>query len=130
MRGGNRQAPVAEPGERPPRAPRDLDAGERALWAELADAVAELGTFKPTDLVAFRRMVRCVFRAELCPLDAAPSASGRLEQAAASALASFGLSPIARLRVRREVDPRSTGRRILDDLGGGGTTWTTPSRPQ
>jgi hypothetical protein len=86
------------------------------LWAELADAVEELGTYKPTDLVSFRRMVRCVFRAEVCPLDAAPSAAGRLEQAAASSLASFGLSPLARQRVKAVADPRSHATRILDEL--------------
>jgi phage terminase small subunit len=117
VRGGNRQRPLAsEAGQRPPRPPRGLGPPEAALWRELADAVAELGTFKATDLVAFRRMVRCVYRAEVCPLDAAPSASGRLEQAAASALASFGLSPLARQRVVKVMDTRTPGRRILDRL--------------
>lgn len=118
MRGGNRQRPVSDPGQRPPRPPRGLDPQEAALWRELAAAVAKLGTFAATDLVAFRRMVRCVYRAEVCPLDAAPSASGRLEQAAASALASFGLSPLARQRVKPIEDSRSTAERILAAVGG------------
>ncbi|HEX9107363.1 MAG TPA: hypothetical protein VF832_09040 [Longimicrobiales bacterium] len=114
MRGGNRQRPRSEPGQRPPRPPRDVDAAEAALWRELAAAVAKLGTYKATDLVSFRRMVRCVYRAEVCPLDAAPSASGRLEQAAASALASFGLSPLSRQRVVVPKDERTVAERILE----------------
>ena len=118
MRGGNRQAPRSDPGQRPPRPPRGLDPEEAALWRELAAAVAKLGTYTATDLVSFRRLVRTVYRAEVCPLDAAPSASGRLEQAAASALASFGLSPLARQRVKPVVDPRTPSQRIADELRG------------
>lgn len=121
MRGGNRQRPRSEPGHKPPRPPRDLDGDEAALWRELAAAVTRLGTYTPTDLVAFRRMVRAVYRAEICPLDAAPSASGRLEQAAASALASFGLSPLARQRIVVPKDERTIGERILWATRKGGT---------
>lgn len=117
MRGGNRQRPVANPGAKPPRPPRGLDTAERALWIELARAVARLGTYADSDAVAFRRMVRAAYRAEVCPLDAAPSASGRLEQAAASALASFGLSPLARQRVKRVEDSRSPAHRLAEELG-------------
>jgi len=118
MRGGNRQRPLSDPGQRPPRPPRGLDPQEAALWRELAAAVAKLGTYTATDLVSFRRLVRTVYRAEICGLDAAPSASGRLEQAAASALASFGLSPLARQRVKPVVDGRTTSQRILEAVGG------------
>lgn len=114
MRGGNRQHLDGQAGgKRPPRPPKDLDPQEAELWRELGAAVAKLGTFTATDLVSFRRMVRCVYRAEICPLDAAPSASGRLEQAAASALASFGLSPLSRQRVKPVVDTRSPADRML-----------------
>jgi phage terminase small subunit len=114
VRGGNRQAPTARPGAKVPRPPRALDDDQRRIWFELAKAVERLGTFQPSDLAAFRAMVRSVTRAELCPLDAPPSAAGRLEQAAASALASFGLSPLARERVKVEKDERSVAERILD----------------
>ncbi len=116
-RGGNRQRPLSDPGQRPPRPPRGLESAEAALWRELAAAVTKLGTYAATDVVSFRRMVRCVYRAEICGLDAAPSASGRLEQAAASALASFGLSPLARQRVKPLVDTRSPTERILAAVG-------------
>lgn len=116
MRGGNRTRPTAVPGTKVPRPPRDLDPAQRRLWLELAKAVERLGTFQPSDLVSFRQLVRAVTRAELCPLDAAPSAAGRLEQAAASSLASFGLSPLSRDRVRRVEDKRSPVERVLAAL--------------
>lgn len=108
MRGGNRQRLTSGVRVRPPKPPRGLEAAEVALWRELAGAVYGLGTYTGSDSAAFRRMVRCVHRAEVCPLDAAPSASARLEQAAASALAGFGLTPAARERLRTappEDDP-------------------------
>lgn len=115
MRGGNRQRLTSQPGAKVPRAPRGLDANQRRLWVELAGAVEELGTFQPSDLASFRGLVRCVARAELCPLDAPPSAAARLEQAAAAALSSFGLSPLARERVK--VAPRRTkADRDLDEF--------------
>lgn len=107
---------ITTPGAKVPRPPAGLDEGETALWRELARAVEHLGTFGEADAVAFRRMVRVVYRAELCPLDAAPSASGRLEQAAASALASFGLSPLARERVTVPEDTRSPDEKLRDLL--------------
>lgn len=116
MRGGNRQRPTSTPGVKVPRPPKRLDADQRRLWLELARAVEKLGTFGGSDLVAFRQLVRAVTRAELCPLDAPPSAAGRLEQAAASALASFGLSPLARERVKPPKDNRSPTDRILEGL--------------
>lgn len=78
MRGGNRQH-LESDGVRPPPPPRGLDPEERRLWRRLANAVEVLGTFQPSDAVAFERMVRNVYRAQLCPLNAAPSAAGRLE---------------------------------------------------
>jgi hypothetical protein len=119
MRGGNRQAPHSSPGAKVPRPPKHLDDDQRRLWLELAAAVERLGTFQLSDLVSFRAMVRAVTRAELCPLDAPPSAAGRLEQAAASALASFGLSPLARERVKVPKDERSAARRMLESLTAG-----------
>ncbi len=113
MRGGNRTAPTARPGVKVPRPPRNLDGKQREVWLELAEAVERLGTFQLSDLAAFRAMVRSVTRAELCPLNAPPSAAGRLEQAAASALASFGLSPLARERVKVAKNDRSVAARIL-----------------
>lgn len=118
MRGGNRQRPMAGPRVKVPRPPRDLDPDQRVLWRELARAVERLGTFAPSDLPAFRAMVRSVTRAERCPLDAPPSAAGRLEQAAASALASFGLSPLARERVKVPKDERTATERILAAVRG------------
>jgi hypothetical protein len=106
VRGGNRQRPVSRPGAKVPRPPTALDGTQRRIWLELARAVERLGTYQPSDLTAFRAMVRAVTRAELCPLDAPPSAAGRLEQAAASALSSFGLSPLARERVKVPPPPR------------------------
>ena len=99
MRGGNRQRLAARPGARVPPPPRALEECQRVLWAELARAVETLGTYRPSDLAAFRAMVRGVARAERCPLDAPPSAAARLEQAAKSALESFGLTPAARERL-------------------------------
>jgi hypothetical protein len=109
MRGGNRAYIRAAPGAaKAPPPPRDLDPGppppdldpvQRRLWVELRPAVTALRVYRESDLTAFRQLVRVVARAEACPLDAAPSAAGRLEQAAASALASFGLTPLARERV-------------------------------
>jgi hypothetical protein len=109
MKGGNRQRLRADPAgsARPPRPPRGLDPAERALWSELAEEVAQVGTYLPSDYTAFARMVRNLYRAQLCPLDAAPSAAGRLEQSAKSALESFGLTPASRLRivVPKELSP-------------------------
>jgi phage terminase small subunit len=103
---------VARPGAKVPQPPRDLDAEQAKLWRELAGAVERLGTFQPSDVVAFRQMVRTVARAEACPMGTAASAAGRLEQAAASALAAFGLSPLARERVR--VPPPPKGNQFAD----------------
>jgi hypothetical protein len=102
MRGGNRSNVMAHIGKvaRVPKPPRNLDREQRRVWVELAREVRIVGTYQASDLTAFRALVRAVTRAELCPLDAPPSAAGRLEQAAASALASFGLHPLARERVR------------------------------
>src|SRR5690349_9697594 len=114
MRGGNRQRPTARPGAKVPRPPRDLDEPQRRVWRELAHAVEALGTFQDSDLCAFRQLVRVVTRAELCPLDAAPSAAARLEQSAGSALERFGLSPLARERVR--VTPPPTDDSYFADI--------------
>jgi hypothetical protein len=113
VRGGNRQRIASRPGAKVPAPPRTLDPEQRRLWIELARAVEKAGTFQPSDLVAFRQLVRAVARAEVAPLDAAPSAAARLEQAAASALASFGLTPAARERLK-VVPPDTTpeGERI------------------
>lgn len=104
MRGGNRTRVTRRPGAKVPAPPRALDALQRGLWRELARAVEVAGTFQASDLVGFRQMVRTVARAEAAPLDAAPSAAARLEQAAGSALAAFGLTPQARERLK--VAPR------------------------
>lgn len=118
MRGGNRTRLRSEAGSgsRPPPPPRDLGRNEAALWRELALAVEDAGTYRPTDAVAFHRMVRCVYRAEVCPLDAAPSAAGRLEQAARNALEAFALTPSSRSRVRVEPHLRSPARRLLNEI--------------
>jgi hypothetical protein len=100
MRGGNRTRLVSRPGAKVPPPPRGLDPLRRSLWLELARAVEKAGTFMPSDIVAFRQLVRAVARAEAAPLDAPPSAGARLEQAAASALAGFGLTPAARERLK------------------------------
>ncbi len=118
MRGGNRQRLTSRPGAKVPPPPRHLDAAQRAIWAELARAVEAIGTFMPSDLAAFRQAVRTVARAEACPLDAAPSAAGRLEQAAASALAAFGLTPAARERLRVAPVDNSDERKRLEALLG------------
>lgn len=106
MRGGNRQRIRSRPGAKVPPPPRGLDPLQRGLWLELARAVEKAGTFQPSDIVAFRQLVRAVARAEAAPLDAPPSAGARLEQAAASALASFALTPASRERMR--VTPPDT----------------------
>jgi phage terminase small subunit len=104
---------TAKPGAKVPLPPKGLDANQKRLWRELASAVEDLGTFQASDIAAFRQLVRSVVRAELCPLDAPPSAAARLEQAAAAALSSFGLSPLARERVK--VPPKREPS-ILDEF--------------
>lgn len=99
MRGGNRQHVTARPGAKVPPPPRDLSPREKAIWADLALAVETLGTFQPSDLLFFRLTVRTLAEAE-APGTMAPTARARVLQAAGSMLAAWGLSPLARERVR------------------------------
>jgi hypothetical protein len=98
VRGGTRNI-TGRRGARVPPPPKGIDNRQKKLWRELAGAVEELGTFMPSDLAAFRSMVRSLARAEACPLEAPPSAAAKLESSARGALESFGLTPRAREKV-------------------------------
>jgi hypothetical protein len=119
MRGGNRQRPTSNFGAKVPRAPRDLNAREAAVWRELARAVEALGTYQPSDMIFFRLTVRTVAEAE-APGDMPPTARARVLQAAGSMLNAFGLSPLSRERVKPVIDSRSPHERILAIVDGGG----------
>jgi hypothetical protein len=98
--------------------PQGLTPLEAQIWKQCKAAVEATRTYQPSDLVFFRLMVKTVAEAE-SPGDMPPTARARIYQAAGSMLNAFGLSPLARERVKPFEDFRTPGERVLSLVEGG-----------
>jgi hypothetical protein len=120
MRGGHRQRPVASPGSESIPTPRDLDRDARAVFEAI---VAEAGpnglrTLRRSDALFVRLAAQAVVAAERAAADTkmAATARARLIQAAGSMLASLGLSPLSRERIKPVEDTRTPAEKLLASI--------------
>lgn len=87
-------APEVETGI-PPRPPRHLSPGEKAVWREVARQVGPDGTgiYSPAFYSCFRLAVRALYLVDAATSDTPATALGRYVQTAAGMLSRLGLDP-------------------------------------
>lgn len=102
----NREAPELVPVSIP-APPPDLSQREAEVWAQLAAQVNPARIVGPSDLVAFRVLVRGVALADVTASDpdASVAQKCRASGAALSLLSAFGLTPASRERAARAKAP-------------------------